>query len=145
MKNLTLLILSILLLSCSSDDEELGFEKEGNFLDVYNGVIWKNYNASNDISYWFVFTPSSKTEAEGIGAMCTDLTYKWGVEDSYGDKYTIKENSTNLLIYDYKCSEGVSCNYTRTVTVLENGNALKIVDNEGGIEIVNKVTTKPCE
>ena len=151
MKKFSLLILSVLLLSCSSDNNEDAVTKEDNFLDVYNGVVWMNYIERLKVSYWFVYTPNSKTEAEGIEGMdCSPYTVKWGVEDSNGDKYTIKENSNNLLIYDYKCGEivdesGEDCSFTRTITVSENGNVLNISNSDGSSEIVNRVTTKPCE
>jgi hypothetical protein len=146
MKNLTLLLLSILLLSCSSDDEELGFEKEGNFLDVYNGVVWKNYIEVDKISYWVSFSPFSITEAEYMeGNDCEILVTKWGIEDSDGDKLTIKENSNNLLIIDIISKDYPEDNNTITITTLENGNVLSISMLNGGTETFNIVKTKPCE
>ena len=119
MKKFSLLILSVLLLSCSSDDDELGFEKEGNFLDVYNGVVWKNYIEVDKISYWVSFSPFSITEAEYMeGNDCEILVTKWGIEDSDGDKLTIKENSNNLLIIDIISKDYPEDNNTITICLI---------------------------
>jgi len=144
MKKFSLLILSVLLLSCSPDDNEVA--KEGNFLEVYNGVVWKNYIEVDKISYWVIFSPSSISEAESEeGNDCEILVTKWGVEDSDGDKLTIKENSNNLLIIDIISKDYPEDNNTITITTLENGNVLKISMLNGGTETFNIVKTKPCE
>ena len=145
MKKFSLLILSVLLLSCSSDDEEAA-TKEGNFLDVYNGIVWKNYIEVDKISYWVVFSPKSISEAEYMeGNDCEILVTRWGIEDSDGDKLTIKENSNNLLIIDIISKDYPEDNNTITITTLENGNVLSISMLNGGTETFNIVKTKPCE
>ena len=143
MKKFSLLILSVLLLSCSPDDNELA--TEGNFLEVYNGVVWKNYIEQDKISFWVVFSSSSFSEAEGGENDCEILVTRWGVEDSDGDKLTIKENSKNLLIVDYISKDYPEDNNTITITTLENANILNISMSDGGSETFNRVSTKPCE
>ena len=144
MKKFSLLILSVLLLSCSPDDNELA--TEGNFLEVYNGVVWKNYIEQDKISFWVVFSSSSFSEAEYMeGNDCEILVTRWGVEDSDGDKLTIKENSKNLLIVDYISKDYPEDNNTITITTLENANILNISMSDGGSETFNRVSTKPCE
>ena len=144
MKKFSLLILSVLLLSCSPDDNEL--VTEGNFLEVYNGVVWKNYIEQDKISFWVVFSSSSFSEAEYMeGNDCEILVTRWGVEDSDGDKLTIKENSKNLLIVDYISKDYPEDNNTITITTLENANILNISMSDGGSETFNRLSTKPCE
>ena len=144
MKKFSLLILSVLLLSCSPDDNELA--TEGNFLEVYNGVVWKNYIEQDKISFWVVFSSSSFSEAEYMeGNDCEILVTRWGVEDSDGDKLTIKENSKNLLVVDYISKDYPEDNNTITITTLENANILNISMSDGGSETFNRVSTKPCE
>ena len=146
MKNLTLLILSVLLLSCSSDNSEDVSVEEGNFLEVYNGVVWKNYNDRLKVSYWCVFTPISMSEAEymdGQGDDCQIYISKWGVQTLDG-KVIIKENSKNLLKFDFVDTNGV-IDDSYTVTTSQNGNVLNFSVSGGGTDTFDRVTTKPCE
>ena len=102
MKKFSLLILSVLLLSCSSDDDT----NEGNFLEANNGVVWKSPKASGnppDYGHWTVFTPESFFGAEYSNKYgCFSETYKWGVASSEGVIYTVQENSENKLVLKYK-------------------------------------------
>ena len=146
MKNLTLLILSVLLLSCSSDNSEDVSVEEGNFLDVYNGVVWKNYIENIKVSYWFVFTPISVSEAEymdGQGDDCQVYISKWGVQTLDG-KVVIKENSKNLLKFDFVDNNGV-IDDSYTLTTSQNGNVLNFSMSGGGTQTFDRATTKPCE
>ena len=79
------------------------------------------------------------------GNDCEILVTRWGVEDSDGDKLTIKENSKNLLIVDYISKDYPEDNNTITITTLENANILNISMSDGGSETFNRVSTKPCE
>ena len=146
MKKFSLLILSVLLLSCSSDDDT----NEGNFLEVYNGVIWKEPGVSDispDYGYWIVFKPESYLTAEympNIG--CISDTYKWGIVGSEEAKFTIKENSKNLLKIDY--TNGVSkYDYTMTITTSQNGTVLNVVnsDEPSVTNKYDKVSSEPCK
>tara|TARA_B100001094_G_scaffold34346_1_gene28541 strand:+ start:68 stop:493 length:426 start_codon:yes stop_codon:yes gene_type:complete len=118
MKKFSLLILSVLLLSCSSDDEDA---KEGNFLEVYNGVIWKTTD-SNVLGglEWFVFTPQG-FNSYIIENGCEESTgYIWGVANlEDGSIVTVLENSKDFL----KIGSGSSSEFS-TFTVVENGNVL---------------------
>ena len=147
MKKFSLLILSLLLLSCSSDDEDA---KEGNFLEVYNGVVWKEPLRSDDPDYgfWYVFKPDSFFKAEDMGRSigCLSDTYKWGIVGSEEAKFTIKENSKNLLKID--CTNGVSSyDYTMTITTSQNGTVLNVVGSgeENFTEKYDKVNSEPCK
>ena len=149
MKKFSLLILSVFLLSCSSDTNDEAVTKEGNFLEVYNGVVWMNYIERLKVSYWYVFTPISISEAEymdGQGDDCQINISKWGVQTLDG-KLIIKENSKNLLIFDLGevSDEGDNFTVTYTVTTSQNGNVLNFSMSDGGTDTFNRVTTKPCE
>ena len=145
MKKLILLLLFIPLVSCSSDSNDEIVDPEGNFLDVYNGVIWKNYNERIKVSYWFVFTPTSLSEAEYIDGHndCQVYISKWGVDDGDG-KAVIKENSINLLKFDYVLPNGeIEDSYSLTTS--QNGNVLNFSMSDGGADTFDRVTTKPCK
>jgi len=119
MKKFSLIILSVLLLSCSSDDEAA--TKTDNFLDVYNGVIWEYTNASDSKEdEWAIFSPESFIE---YGDGCQKTTDLWGVENAYGETHTVDKNSKNLLIFISSHSDG-SESITNTLTVSENGNVM---------------------
>ena len=141
MKKFSLLILSVLLLSCSSNSNDEIVDPEGNFLDVYNGVIWKNDNDLSNDGYWIVFTPISFGEAEG-GVNCRLSSDKWGVDNGDGNG-VIKENSKNLLKWDYVLPNG-EIEHSYTVTTSQNGNVLNFSVG-GGTITFDRVTTKPCE
>ena len=141
MKNLTLLLLSVFLLSCSSDNNEDTVTKEDNFLEVYNGVIWKTTSLSNpDDNQWFVFSPKSMVVYENESG-CTKFTDLWGVANGEGETKTVLENSKNLLKIEIE-SGGNSFIYTLTVS--ENGNVLTSKNSMGTKETSNKVS-EPCK
>ena len=102
MKKFSLLLLSVFLLSCSSDNNEDVSVEEGNFLDVYNGVIWELYTPASIFqeAEWYAFSPEGLTTTEVIDVStpkCKNLINKWGIKDSYGITMTLIENSKNLL------------------------------------------------
>ena len=121
MKNLTLLLLSVFLLSCSSDNNEDAVTKEGNFLEVYNGVVWKHTDSENsEDNAWYVFSPESMIDYE-IESTCVKSTYIWGVQNAKGETKTVLENSKNLLKLEIKFG---SISGIGTITVSENGNVI---------------------
>ena len=139
MKKFSLIILSVLLLSCSSDDDEAA-TKEGNFLDVYKGVVWKYTDAlDSKENMWTIFSPESFID---YGDGCEKLTSLWGVENVEGDTHTVDKNSKNLLVIISK--ESSSYSFTSTLTVSEDGNVMTAIYSipSGGTETetYNKVS-----
>ena len=120
MKKFSLLLLSFLLLSCSSDDDEAA-TKEGNFLDVYNGVVWKYTDAlDTKDNNWYIFSPESMITYDGE---CIKLTSLWGVKDGEDNTHTVNKNSKNLLnITNLDNDSGESMTFI--ITVSENGNVI---------------------
>ena len=127
MKKFSLLILSVLLLSCSSDSNDEIVDPEGNFLDVYNGVIWTLNGGAQD---WYIFKSESLEWIEYVSNVngCESEVYKWGVECQCesGGKFNIKENSRNLLKLEHIDSDPKD-NYLMTITASENGNSINII------------------
>ena len=148
MKKFSLLILSVLLLSCSSENEDA---KEGNFLDVYNGVVWKHTDSENsEDNAWYVFSPESMIDYE-IESTCVKSTNIWGVpfedgtSDEDGSTTTVQENSKNLLIIKKVYNNPNSSSITGTLTVSENGNVITASTTlNDETEIWNKVS-EPCK
>ena len=139
MKKFFLLLTVLFVVSCSSDDDE-AVTKEGNFLDVYKGVVWKYTDAlDSKENMWTIFSPESFTD---YGDGCEKLTSLWGVENVEGDTHTVDKNSKNLLIIISTESSGES--WTSTLTVSENGNVMTAIYSipSGGTqtETYNKVS-----
>ena len=139
MKKFFLLLSVLFVVSCSSDDDE-AVTKEGNFLDVYKGVVWKYTDAlDSKENMWTIFSPESFTD---YGDGCEKLTSLWGVENIEGDTHTVDKNSKNLLIIISTESSGES--WTSTLTVSENGNVMTAIYSipSGGTqtETYNKVS-----
>ena len=119
MKKFSLLLLSFLVLSCSSDDEAA--TKKDNFLDVYNGVVWKYTDALDTTdNNWYIFSPESMIAYDGE---CIKLTSLWGVKDGEDNTHTVNKNSKNLLnITNLDNDSGESITFI--ITVSENGNVI---------------------
>ena len=143
MKKFSLLLLSVLLLSCSSDDDT----NEGNFLEVYNGVIWKG-----DFEFggeWYVFTPKGLNTYIIENGCELSIPIEFGVaniEDGsrlclqshrrYNLRLctiTVLENSKDFLKV-----EDLDGNQS-TFTVLENGDVLRLVNKVISLNL-NKVS-----
>jgi len=142
MKKFSLLILSVLLLSCSSESNDEIVDPEGNFLDVYNGVIWSLNGGDEE---WYIFKSESLEWIEYVSNVfgCESEVYKWGVECQCesGGKFNIKENSKNLLKIEYIDSDP-NDNYLMTITASENGNTINIIfsDDSNNSYTYNKVS-----
>ena len=122
MKKLLLLLSVLFIVSCSKDDDATqAAKKEGNFLEVYNGVVWKHTDSENsEDNAWYVFSPKSMIDYE-IESTCVKSTYIWGLQNAEGLTKTVLENSKNLLKLEIKFG---SISGIGTITVSENGNVI---------------------
>ena len=140
MKNFLLLLSILFIVSCSSNDDEVAVV-ESNFLEVYNGIVWKTTSLSNpDDNQWFVFSPQSMLTYENESG-CIKYTDLWGVANSEGETKTVLENSKNLLKIEMKSGTNT---FIYTLTVSENGDVLTIQNSMGTKEISTKVS-EPCK
>jgi len=139
-KNFLLLLSVLFIVSCSSNDDEVAVV-ESNFLEVYNGIVWKTTSLSNpDDNQWFVFSPQSMITYENESG-CIKYTDLWGVANSEGETKTVLENSKNLLKIEMKSGTNT---FIYTLTVSENGDVLTIQNSMGTKEISTKVS-EPCK
>ena len=140
MKNFLLLLSILFIVSCSSNDDEVAVV-ESNFLEVYNGIVWKTTSLSNpDDNQWFVFSPQSMLTYENESG-CIKYTDLWGVANSEGETKTVLENSKNLLKIEMKSGTNT---FIYTLTVSEHGDVLTIQNSMGTKEISTKVS-EPCK
>ena len=140
MKKFSLLILSVLLLSCSSDNNEDA--KEGNFLDVYNGVIWKGIDNSdvNSLVVWYVFTTKGFNEYIIENGCQNSISVEFGVaDDEDGSTITVLENSKNLLKLES------SIGRITTVNASENGSVLTFSNNQNSNKIILDKVSELCK
>ena len=140
MKKFSLLILSVLLLSCSSDNNEDA--KEGNFLDVYNGVIWKGIDNSggSGLVVWYVFTTKGFNEYIIENGCQNSISVEFGVaDDEDGSTITVLENSKNLLKLES------SIGRITTVNASENGNVLTFSNNQDSNKIILDKVSELCK
>ena len=140
MKKFSLLILSVLLLSCSSDNNEDA--KEGNFLDVYNGVIWKGIDNSggSGLVVWYVFTTKGFNEYIIENGCQNSISVEFGVaDDEDGSTITVLENSKNLLKLES------SIGRITTVNASENGSVLTFSNNQDSNKIILDKVSELCK
>jgi len=130
MKKLILLLSVLFIVSCSSDNNDDAVTKEGNFLDVYNGVAWRSGPGPGDCP-WYVYSPEGfKTYEckEPFNGECNEFTNLWGVPDiEDGAIVTVLENSKNLLKLETKRGGNTTIG---TVTVSDDGNFLNITNDK---------------
>ena len=146
MKKFSLLLLSVLFLSCSSDNSEDVSVEEGSFLDVYNGVIWSidPPDRTFEETEWRIFTPNGVTEYYYY-PNCETSTFKWGDKNSDGIPIKLLENSKNFLKIEIIRNDG---SIIEKMTPTNDGNFLNIVSKEDGLpESTDKYyrVSEPCK
>ena len=128
--------MSVLLLSCSSDNNE--DVKEGNFLDVYNGLIWKGIDNSdvNSLVVWYIFTTKGFNEYIIENGCQNSFSVEFGVANNEdGSTLTVLENSKNLLKLESSTGKII------TVIASENGSVLTFSNNQDSNKtVLNKVS-----
>jgi hypothetical protein len=150
-----LLLLSALLIFACTDDEGNNDNNNSNqnFLQKYDGVIWKwTNNNQGDSSgdddsteYWIVFNPNGWNDCE---------EYEGGYEENsgnFGQENIIIENSSERLVTERtEMSDGETYTYIITWEATNNGNNLEqLVPEEGADEsdyfaYYERVSSNPC-
>tara|TARA_S200000501_G_C20343800_1_gene534491 strand:- start:76 stop:585 length:510 start_codon:yes stop_codon:yes gene_type:complete len=125
---LAFLAICFLVLACSGDDSSSSSSSQ-NFLEKYDGVIWKNIdediNDSNGL--WDIFTPDG-WEQTSYGyvdsGICETFYTPWNIVGNYGDwiKAEVIDNSIDELIIEV--TETDSETYLIYITAINNGNSL---------------------
>ncbi len=117
-----------LVLACSGDDSSSSNSSQ-NFLEKYDGVIWKNIaediNDSNGL--WDIFTPDGweETSYGYVDSGICEIWYTpWNIVGNYGDwiKAEVIDNSIDELIIEV--TETDSETYLIYISAINNGNSL---------------------
>ena len=127
-KLLTLLLFIPLVFACSSDDSTSSNSSQ-NFLEKYDGVIWKNNaeDINDSKGLWDIFTPDG-WEQTSYGyvdsGICETFYTPWNIVGNYGDwiKAEVVDNSIDELILEI--TETDSETFLIYITAINNGNSL---------------------
>ena len=149
-----LLLSAILIFACSSDEGNNDNNNSNqNFLQKYDGVIWKEILPSDsDIEWWYIFTQSSFTSCEAYTYDtiydCDCSSENWGFVDEDGFYSEVIENSPERLVIETfeVDDDGETYNYITTAEATNNGNSLEVTysDDVGYIEYYDRVSSNPC-
>ena len=148
MKKLLLLSLTVLLFSCGDNDDS-NSDSTQNFLEKYNGDIWKKDDgldsSGNCSDCYLSFTPNSITEANIGGPPCEPISTNWEGEYSEGLYYSVKENLPEKLVFEELelDDEGDYGLATYTITTINDGNGIEIrysIDNYIDIDTYTRVS-----
>jgi hypothetical protein len=129
MKKLLLLSLAVLLFSCGDNDDS-NSDSTQNFLEKYNGVVWKDEgfdDGSGTDTYIYVkFTPNSVTECEKY-TDCDCTTVDWGAVEPDGAYIRVVENLPEKLVLEQSVlnDDDILELETITLTTINNGNGLE--------------------
>ena len=139
MKKLILLSFIPFVFACSSDDSTSSNSSQ-NFLEKYDGVIWKNNDDDINVSkgLWHIFTPDG-WEDTSYGyvdtGVCETYYTPWNIVGNYGDwiKAEVIDNSVDELIIEI--TETDSETHLIYISAINNGNSLhytvSLSDEEG--------------
>tara|TARA_B100001564_G_scaffold349142_1_gene351894 strand:- start:19 stop:483 length:465 start_codon:yes stop_codon:yes gene_type:complete len=149
-----LLLSALLIFACSSDEGNNDNNNSNqNFLQKYDGVIWKWTNDNQGDSsgdddsteFWIVFNPNGWNACE---------EYEGGYEEesgNFGQENIIIENSSERLVTERtQMSNGETYTYIITWEATNNGNNLEqLVPEEGAdesdyIAYYERVSSNPC-
>ena len=153
MKKLLLLLSITFLLSCSSDDDQ-AVTKEGNFLDVYNGVVWLEQNNDSNYDWWHIFSPEGIIIGESSFSKCSSDYASWNVvvDEFKAEVILNSENTLQIKIYEIDDTlDWVS--HTATFIVSNNVNnpnnqvilTATYSDDPGYSELYSIASSPPCD
>ena len=133
MKKLILLLFIPLVFACSSDDSTSSNSSQ-NFLEKYDGVIWKSNEDDINVSkgLWHIFTPDG-WEDTSYGyvdtGVCETHYTPWNIVGNYGDwiKAEVIDNSVDELILEI--TETNSETYLVYITAINDGNSLLVTSD----------------
>ena len=144
-----LLLSALLIFACSGGGDANDNDSNQNFLEKYDGIIWKgtnnnqgDTNDNNGFEYWIVFSPNGHYICDNYLGGYESNSYNWG------QVYTVIENSLERLILEADSVGGVP--YLTTIEATNNGNNIMIStpgledDDPDYIEYYERVSSNPC-
>jgi len=146
MKKFLLLLSVLFVVSCSSDDDEAA-TKEGNFLDVYKGVVWLEQGNESDYDWWHIFSPNGITIGEKLMDDCYSSYVPWNIVDDEFKAEVLLDSKNTLKLKMSEIDDSLEwVEYTATFIVSNNGNTLTATysDEPGYSENYSIASSTPC-
>ena len=150
MKKLFFLFTILLLISCSSDENE---ESTQTFLEKYDGVYWA-INDNDVEDFWLQFNLTNMVECDGDGVegcYCDSVTWGGTFDDDIPTTVSIKENGVEKLVINYSAQiEGTTFNFDLNIKTINDGRGIEVL-MPAGFENENETTetftrfdSQPC-
>ena len=140
-----LLLSALLIFACSSDDSS-NYDNDlmGNFLDIYNGVVWK-VSQSDDFGHLnnkitFFNNPGSYiVYYPAPDDLCVTIVFGETYGEADGEQITITIHNESENSITFKCQETGEDDYYFSYTANSNGNSLIREADYGNGDIVQDI------
>ena len=147
MKKLLFLFTTLLLISCSSEDDH----STQNFLEKYNGVYWaSNENDAGD--FWLQFNLTNFVQCDDDGVVpcfCDSVT--WGGMIDVNTTVSVKENGVEKLVINYSAQiDGMTFGFDLNIKTINDGRGIEVLipagfENENETtETFTRFDSQPC-
>ena len=147
MKKLLFLFTTLLLISCSSEDDD----STQNFLEKFNGVYWaSNENDAGD--FWLQFNLTNFVQCDDDGVVpcfCDSVT--WGGMIDVNTTVSVKENGVEKLVINYSAQiDGTTFSFDLNIETINDGRGIKVLipagfENENETtETFTRFDSQPC-
>ena len=147
MKKLLFLFTTLLLISCSSEDDD----STQNFLEKYNGVYWaSNENDAGD--FWLQFNLTNFVQCDDDGVVpcfCDSVT--WGGMIDVNTTVSVKENGVEKLVINYSAQiDGMTFSFDLNIKTINDGRGIEVLipagfENENETtETFTRFDSQPC-
>ena len=147
MKKLLFLFTTLLLISCSSEDDD----STQNFLEKYNGVYWaSNENDAGDFWLQFNLTNFVQCDDDGVDpCFCDSVT--WGGMIDAITIVSVKENGIEKLVINYSAQiDGMTFSFDLNIKTINDGRGIEVLipagfENENETtETFTRFDSQPC-
>ena len=146
MKKLYFLFTALLLISCSSEDDD----STQNFLEKYDGVYWASND--NDEGFWLQFNLANfvQCDDDGVeGCYCDSVTWGGNIDDN--TTVSVKENGLEKLVINFSALiEDITMSFDINIKTINNGKGIEVLlpagfeDENEVIETYTRFDSQPC-
>ena len=142
-----MLFTTLLLISCSSEDDD----STQNFLEKYNGGYWaSNENDAGDFWLQFNLTNFVQCDDDGVDpCFCDSVT--WGGMIDAITTVSVKENGVEKLVINYSAQiDGTTFSFDLNIETINDGRGIKVLipagfENENETtETFTRFDSQPC-
>lgn len=140
-----ILLFVLTIVSCSSESEESNDNSNQNFLEKYDGVIWKD--ADDTDGYYIDFNPIGYNECDFEGGFYYSGSTIWGEVNDGDWVVSVVENSTERLVIEYTETNdfGQTYSYLVEIDAINNGDRIEVEQSDTAvIQYADRVSNSPC-